>query len=177
MQEGHFTLPNANSPSARAQNRGFCVRKSNFSQVLPPLEHKIGVFVLGKSNRGEGVGRKGAVISETLTALNIQKKSFFVVYSVYLVILRQVLVRSNAINRESGENPEQTRYCNSFKTRQHNVTVGTADGKALVSRISQETCQDNILFCSFRVILPQNSYSAFLYGMCEYGLLRDIPIL
>ena len=157
-------FPNANSPSARAQNR------------------EIGVFVLGKSNRGEGVGRdgvgrKGAVISETLTALNIQKKSFFVVYSVYLVILRQVLVRGYAINRESGENPEQTRYCNSFKTRQHNVTVGTADGKALVSRISQETCQDNILFCSFRVILPQNSYSAFLYGMCEYGLLRDIPIL
>ena len=94
-----------------------------------------------------------------------------------MINFASVLVRESAINRESGENPEQTRYCNSFKTRQHNVTVGTADGKALVSRISQETCQDNILFCSFRVILPQNSYSAFLYGMCEYGLLRDIPIL
>lgn len=162
-------LPNANSPSARAQNRG------------------IGFFVLGKSNRREGVGRKGRVIAERAKgsrnlrdaygAQYSKKNHFFVVYSVYLVILRQVLVRGNAINRESGENPEQTRYCNSFKTRQHNVTVGTADGKALVSRISQETCQDNILFCSFRVILPQNSYSAFLYGMCEYGLLRDIPIL
>ena len=89
LQEGHFTLPNANTPSARAQNRGFCVRKSNFSQVLPPLEHKIGELgylcsgtviaerAKGKSNRGEGVRRKGAVISETLTALNIQKNSFF----------------------------------------------------------------------------------------------------
>ena len=27
-----------------------------------------------------------------------------------------VLVRESAINRESGENPGQTRYCNSFKT-------------------------------------------------------------
>jgi len=61
--------------------------------------------------------------------------------------LQHVLVRGNAINRESGENPGQTRYCNSYKTRQQNATVGTADGKALVSRISQETCQNNILFC------------------------------
>lgn len=60
------------------------------------------------------------------------------------VILRYVLVRGNAINRESGENPEQTRYCNSLKTHRHNATVGLADGKASVSGISQETCHDNI---------------------------------
>ena len=35
-------FPNANSPSARVQKGLFCVRKGNFSQVLPPLEHKIG---------------------------------------------------------------------------------------------------------------------------------------
>ncbi len=79
-----------------------------------------------------------------------------------IVILHHVLVRGYAINRESGENPGQTRYCNSYKTRQQNATVGTADGKALVSRISQETCQNNILFCSFRVILPQNRCSTFI---------------
>ena len=54
-----FALRDRHFRASRAQNRG------------------IGVFVLGKSNRGEGVRRKGAVISETLTALNIQKKSFF----------------------------------------------------------------------------------------------------
>lgn len=91
-----------------------------------------------------------------------------------VVILHHVLVRGNAINRESGENPEQTRYCNSYKTRQHDVTVGTADGKALVSRISQETCQGNILFCSFRVILPQNSHSTSRNWVFEYGLLCNI---
>ena len=92
-----------------------------------------------------------------------------------IVILRHVLVRGNAINRESGENPGQTRYCNSYKTRQHNATVGTADGKALVSRISQETCQGNILFCSFRVILPQNSRSSSRSGVLEHGLLCNMP--
>ena len=49
-----------------------------------------------------------------------------------MVVLRHVLVRGNAINRESGENPEQTRYCNSFKTHQHDATVGLSDGKALM---------------------------------------------
>lgn len=29
------------------------------------------------------------------------------------------MVRGNAINRESGENPEQTRSCNSYKTSRH----------------------------------------------------------
>lgn len=29
------------------------------------------------------------------------------------------MVRGNAINRESGENPGQTRYCNSYKTSRH----------------------------------------------------------
>ena len=37
-------------------------------------------------------------------------------YKKKIVILHHVLVRGNAINRESGENPEQTRYCKSFKT-------------------------------------------------------------
>ena len=59
--------------------------------------------------------------------------------------MRYVLVCGNAINRESGENPEQTRYCNSYKTHRHNATVSLADGKASASRISQETCQDSIV--------------------------------
>lgn len=83
----------------------------------------------------------------------------------YFLTLRHVLVRGYAINRESGENPGQTRYCNSYKTHRHNATVRLADGKASASRISQETCQDNIMFCSFRVILPQNSRSSSLAGM------------
>ena len=33
-----------------------------------------------------------------------------------IVILHYVLVRGNAINRESGENPGQTRYCDFFIT-------------------------------------------------------------
>ena len=40
-----FTLQNPYFWGFRAQNRVFCVRKGNFSQVLPPLEHKIGIFV------------------------------------------------------------------------------------------------------------------------------------
>ena len=83
----------------------------------------------------------------------------------YFLTLRHVLVRGNAINRESGENPGQTRYCNSYKTHRHNATVRLADGKASASRISQETCQDNIMFCSFRVILPQDSRSSSLTGV------------
>ena len=42
-----FALPNPHFRAFRAQNRGFCVRKGNFSRVLPPPEHKIEVFVLG----------------------------------------------------------------------------------------------------------------------------------
>lgn len=93
----------------------------------------------------------------------------------YFLTLCHVLVRGYAINRESGENPEQTRYCNFYKTHQHNATVDKTDGKALVSRISQETCQDNILFCSFRVILPQNSCSSSRQGVLEHGLLCNMP--
>lgn len=40
------------------------------------------------------------------------------------------MVRGNAINRESGENPEQTRYCNSYHNSRHNATVAVNDGKA-----------------------------------------------
>ena len=40
-----FGLWNPCFRAFRAQNRGFCVRKGNFSPVLPPFEHKIGVFV------------------------------------------------------------------------------------------------------------------------------------
>ena len=87
LQEGHFTLPNANSPSARAQNRVFCVRKSNFSQVLPPLEHKIGFFVLGKSNRGEGVGRKGRVIEERAKGSRNLRDAYGAQYSKKIIFL------------------------------------------------------------------------------------------
>ena len=48
-----------------------------------------------------------------------------------MINFASVLVRESAINRESGENPEQTRYCNSFKTHQHDASVGLPDGKAL----------------------------------------------
>ena len=40
-----FALRNPHFRPFRAQNRGFCVRKGNFSPVLPPFEHKIGFFV------------------------------------------------------------------------------------------------------------------------------------
>ena len=46
LQEVYFSLPDANFPSSRAQNRHFCVRTGNFSLVFAPFEHKIGVFVL-----------------------------------------------------------------------------------------------------------------------------------
>ena len=45
MQEVYFSLPDANFPSSRAQNRDFCVRTGNFPLVFAPPEHKIGVFV------------------------------------------------------------------------------------------------------------------------------------
>ena len=121
LPEANFLSPWYQSPSSRAQNRGFCALLPFKTPIFGAFEHKIevfvseratfprfcplsstksaflcafalrdrhfrasraqnrgiGVFVLGKSNRGDGVRRKGAVISETLTALNIQKKSFF----------------------------------------------------------------------------------------------------
>ena len=49
---------------SRAQNRHFCALLPFGTAIFGPLEHKIGVFVLGKSNRGEGVKRKGRVIAE-----------------------------------------------------------------------------------------------------------------
>ena len=45
LQEVYFSLPDANFPSSRAQNRDFCVRTGNFSLVFAPPEHKIGIFV------------------------------------------------------------------------------------------------------------------------------------
>ena len=45
MQEVYFSLPDANFPSSRAQNRDFCVRTGNFPLVFAPSEHKIGIFV------------------------------------------------------------------------------------------------------------------------------------
>lgn len=47
-----------------------------------------------------------------------------------LFTFADVLVRGDAINREPGENPGQTRYCNSYKTHRQNVTVGFSAGKA-----------------------------------------------
>ena len=52
LQEGHFTLPEANflspwcqSPSSRAQNRGFCALLPFKTPIFGAFEHKIGVFV------------------------------------------------------------------------------------------------------------------------------------
>ena len=43
-----FALRNPHFQAFRAQNRHFCVRNGDFSLVLAPFEHKIGLFVLGK---------------------------------------------------------------------------------------------------------------------------------
>ena len=51
LQEGHI------------YDKRLC-RYASLMPIPRLLEHKIGVFVLGKSNRGEGVGRKGRVIEE-----------------------------------------------------------------------------------------------------------------
>ena len=48
LQEGHFTLPNANSPSARAQKCGFCPRKARKCGFRRAKAHKNLDFVLGK---------------------------------------------------------------------------------------------------------------------------------
>ena len=52
LQEGHFTLPEANflspwcqSPSSRAQNRGFCALLPFKTPIFGAFDHKIGVFV------------------------------------------------------------------------------------------------------------------------------------
>ena len=52
-----FALRTPHFPAFRAQNRGFCVRNGNFSLDLPPSEHKISIFVLGK--RGIGTRERG----------------------------------------------------------------------------------------------------------------------
>ena len=48
LQEGHFTLPNANSPSARAQKPRFCARKARKWGFQRQKAHKNLDFVLGK---------------------------------------------------------------------------------------------------------------------------------
>ncbi len=62
-------LPNANSPSARAQNRG------------------IGFFVLVKSNRREGVGRKGRVIAERAKGSRNLRDAYGAQYSKKIIFL------------------------------------------------------------------------------------------
>ena len=49
---------------SRAQNRHFCALLHFKTPIFGAFEHKIGVFVLGKSNRRERVKRKGRVIEE-----------------------------------------------------------------------------------------------------------------
>ena len=46
LQEGHFTLPDANCLSFRAQNRHFCALLPSGTPVFGHFEHKIEVFVL-----------------------------------------------------------------------------------------------------------------------------------
>ena len=87
LQEGHVYAKRlrgytfrSHFPLCSSTKSGFLCQKGQLFPGFAPSRaqnREIGVFVLGKSNRREGVGRKGAVISETLTALNIQKKSFF----------------------------------------------------------------------------------------------------
>ena len=45
LQEGNGCASRCQSPSTRAQNRGFCVRMGDFSWILGRFEHKIWVFV------------------------------------------------------------------------------------------------------------------------------------
>ena len=58
LQEGHFTLPNANSPSARAQKCGFCPRKARKCGFRRAKAHKNLDFVLGKPENGGSEGKK-----------------------------------------------------------------------------------------------------------------------
>ena len=46
-----FALRNPHFQAFRAQNRHFCVRNGDFSLVLAPFEHKIGLFVLGQTDK------------------------------------------------------------------------------------------------------------------------------
>ena len=45
LQEGNGCASRCQSPSSRAQNRGFCVRMGNFPLVFATPEHKIWFFV------------------------------------------------------------------------------------------------------------------------------------
>ena len=45
LQEGHFTLPDANCLSFRAQNRHFCALLPFETPIFGRFEHKIEVFV------------------------------------------------------------------------------------------------------------------------------------
>ena len=45
LQEGNGCASRCQSPSSRAQNRGFCVRMGDFSWILGRFEHEIRVFV------------------------------------------------------------------------------------------------------------------------------------
>ena len=58
LQEGHFTLPNANSPSARAQKFRFCAREARKWGVQRAKAHKNLDFVLVKPENGGSEGKK-----------------------------------------------------------------------------------------------------------------------
>ena len=54
-----FALRNPRFRAFRAQKRAFCALLVNFPQVLAPPEHKIGIFVLGKSGKWHREAKRG----------------------------------------------------------------------------------------------------------------------
>ena len=49
LPEANFLFPWCQSPSSRAQNRGFCALFASETLVFGLFEHKIGIFVLGSA--------------------------------------------------------------------------------------------------------------------------------
>ncbi len=83
--------------------------------------------------------------------------------------------KRHPMKRESGENPGQTRCCNSpYSSR---IMPLAHAGKALREGKSQKTCQSDIQFCSFRETKHQNillvehtwllQFMNLLFGNCD----------
>ena len=65
-------------------------RLCGYASLMPIprlLEHKIGFFVLGKSNRGKGVRRKGRVIAERAKGRRNLRDAYGAQYSKKIIFL------------------------------------------------------------------------------------------
>ena len=72
---------------SRAQNRHFCALLPFGTAIFGHFEHKIEFFVLGKSNRGESVGRKGRVIAERAKGSRNLRDAYGAQYSKKIIFL------------------------------------------------------------------------------------------